>query len=168
MLLVGCTHIGPAYQAHATLKKADGTVIGSVALTQAHQKTIIPSVKIVAKIHGLRPGSKHGFHIHETGKCTPDFSAAGGHYDPGPYGKSALTNHPFHMGDLPNLIANNRGVANLAYTTNRATLSTGPLSLLNTNGSAFIVHDGPDLNTPDHPGGSRLACGVIVNGASRL
>ena len=43
-------------------------------------------------------------HLHAVGKCEPDFAAAGGHFDPGPAGNTDPdANHPFHMGDIPNL-----------------------------------------------------------------
>ena len=46
----------------------------------------------------------HGVHLHAVGKCEPDFAAAGGHFDPGPAGNmDPDANHPFHMGDIPNL-----------------------------------------------------------------
>ena len=54
------------------------------------------------EVTGLTPG-KHGVHLHQTGKCEPDFTAAGGHFDPGPASNTDPdANHPFHMGDLPN------------------------------------------------------------------
>ena len=39
---------------------------------------------IQARLTGV-PEGWHGFHIHETGACDPDFAAAGGHYDPNRY-----------------------------------------------------------------------------------
>ena len=48
----------------------------------------------------------HGVHLHAVGKCEPDFTAAGGHFDPGPAGNmDPDANHPFHMGDIPNLMS---------------------------------------------------------------
>jgi Cu-Zn family superoxide dismutase len=73
-------------------------------------------------------------------------------------------NHPFHMGDIPNLRANENGVAILEHRTSRITLSPGPLSIFDEDGSAIIVHVDPDLGTTGvagGAGGARLACGVI-------
>ena len=40
-------------------------------------------VHVTATLSGLKPGAKHGFHIHQFGDCTsPDGKSAGGHYDP--------------------------------------------------------------------------------------
>ena len=61
------------------------------------------------EVKGLTPGL-HGVHLHAVGKCEPDFTAAGGHFDPGPAGNpDPDANHPFHMGDIPNLEANASG-----------------------------------------------------------
>ena len=60
-------------------------------------------VDITLGVSGLKPG-KHGVHLHAVGKCEPDFAAAGGHFDPGPASNTDPdANHPFHMGDIPNL-----------------------------------------------------------------
>lgn len=124
-----------------------------------------PTVDVSARITGLTPGA-HGFHIHEVASCAPPgYTAAGGHFDPGPSGNSNPdANHPFHLGDLPNLIAGRNGVGRLRHTTSRITLSPGPLSVFDANGSAVIVHANPDQGTTGVPGGSggpRIACGVI-------
>ncbi|CAD5971720.1 Superoxide dismutase-like protein YojM [Planktothrix tepida] len=68
------------------------------------------------------------------------------------------------MGDLPNLVADANGKAVLTYTTNRVSLSPGPLSLFDEDGSAFIVHVDEDKGTTGVKGGAgggRLGCGVI-------
>lgn len=119
----------------------------------------------------LRPGL-HGIHIHEVGACTPTFGAAGGHFDPGPNGNAnPVTNHPFHMGDIPNLEVNESGVGHLNAVTSRVSLSPGDVSLFDANGSAFIIHQLEDQRTCNADpatglctgvsGGARIACGVI-------
>jgi Cu/Zn superoxide dismutase len=123
-------------------------------------------VEITATIEGLAPGA-HGFHLHAVGKCEPDFAAAGGHFDPGPAGNTdADANHPYHMGDMPNLVADASGKATLKTMTTRVTLSAGPLSVFDADGTAIIVHGNPDQGTTGAPksglsGGPRVACGVI-------
>ena len=96
---------------------------------------------------------------------------AGGHFDPGPNGNSSPdANHPFHMGDVPNLVVNEFGVGLLSYRTSRVTLSPGPVSLFHVNegtnvtDSAVILHLNEDQGTTGVTGGSgggRIACGVI-------
>jgi Cu-Zn family superoxide dismutase len=109
----------------------------------------------------------HGVHLHAVGKCTPDFAAAGGHFDPGPASNTDPdANHPYHMGDLPQISAAGSGAATMKATTTRVTLSEGPLSLFDTDGSAIILHGNPDQGITGEPksgvsGGPRVACGVI-------
>ncbi len=143
----------------------DSGVSGEVIFVQS-TRGILPTVLIVARVQGLEPGSIHGMHIHEVGQCAPTFGAAGGHFDPGPFSMSNPdANHPFHMGDLPNLVADENGVAVLEHRTSRVTLSAGPLSVFDEDGSAIIVHVAEDQGTTGVAGGAgggRLACGVIV------
>ncbi len=128
-----------------------------------------PTVEVVARIGGprtvLTPGA-HGMHIHETARCdSPGFLTANGHFDPGPNGNSSPdANHPFHMGDLPNLIVKENGRGFLKHTTSRITLSPGPLSVFDADGSAVIVHLNPDrgiTGVAGASGGPRIACGII-------
>ena len=115
----------------------------------------------------LTPGL-HGIHIHQTASCEePGFTSAGGHFDPGPYGNSTpvYENHPYHTGDLPNIEIDESGKGRLKTVTTRFSISEGPLSIFDSDGSAIIVHQLPDLlkagGTAAEAGGGRLACGVI-------
>ncbi|MEB3882305.1 superoxide dismutase family protein [Lyngbya sp. CCY1209] len=143
----------------------DSDLGGTVTLVQTQTEGILPTVEVNAEVTGLPPNTRHGFHIHETGTCEPDFGAAGGHFDPGPFGQTNPDdNHPFHMGDLPNLEADADGKAVFSHRTSRITLTRGPLSLFDDDGSAFIVHIDEDRGTTGVQGGAgggRLGCGVI-------
>jgi Cu-Zn family superoxide dismutase len=129
-----------------------------------------PGVLIVARISGptsaLAPGA-HGVHIHEVGICeAPGFTTAGSHLDLGPAGSNLPVdaNHPYHTGDVPNLIVSSLGNGFLSHISSRITLSPGPLSIFDTDGSAVIVHLNPDRGQPGvtgASGGARIACGVI-------
>ena len=160
-------------KAHADISGPPGSGISGTAVFFPLSSGILPTVQVIVTVDGLAPGTKHGFHIHENGSCadTPGppvvpFGGAGGHFDPGPFGNSTPpdTNHPFHMGDLPNLKADSNGRATFVHTTSRITLSEGPLSIFDGNGSAVIVHALEDLGTTGQPpgaGGARIACGII-------
>lgn len=158
-------------KARADIEGAPGSGISGEALfIQTNDDSILPTVKVIVFVRGLPPNTKHGIHIHENGSCadtTVPFGGAGGHFDPGPFSQSNPdTNHPFHMGDLPNLEANRFGVAILQHQTSRITLSAGPLSVFDANGSAVIVHGNPDQGITGAAGsgvsgGPRIACGVI-------
>jgi len=176
-LLGGCT---PYYtgkrdnkvQAHATITGAG--ITGEADLYEEYEGR----VRITLKLEGtaaskLTPG-RHAIHIHEIGACDP-FAAAKGHYDgnidalvnPEANVSPGLGNHPYHLGDLPNLKVNEDGKGSLYTITSRVTLSDGLNTLLDQDGSAFIVHEMedqylPDPPTKDGPGGPRIACGVIM------
>lgn len=159
-------------RARATLQGAPGSGISGVMLLKqlpTNKYSPVTNVEVTVRIKGLTPG-KHGMHIHEAGNCadtTIAFGGAGGHFDPGPFSSSnpVDANHPFHMGDLPNLEVNDEGVGWLRrYSTSRITLSAGPLSVFDTNGSAVIIHQNPDLGmtgVSGASGGPRVACGII-------
>jgi Cu-Zn family superoxide dismutase len=163
---------GGALRARAVIYGAAGSgIIGVVRFTQALTDAGLPesTVDIVARVVGLSSGL-HGIHIHEVGSCadtTAAFGGAGGHFDAGPFGNSGPDiNHPFHMGDIPNLDVDPSGVGRLRHTTSRITLSPGPLSVFDADGSAVIVHLNEDqgvtgLAGSGLSGGVRLACGVI-------
>lgn len=155
-------------KARADIKGPPGsTVTGEITLVQKKTGNL-PTVNVTVKVQGLAPNSIHGMHFHEKGLCeAPAFTTAGGHFDPGPFGMSNPdANHPFHMGDLPNLVADSKGVAVVKHTTNRITLSAGPLSIFDEDGTAIIIHQNQDMGVPGAAGsgvagGPRIACGVI-------
>jgi Cu-Zn family superoxide dismutase len=150
-------------RAHASIK-GEG-ISGTVELVESQQGSG-KIVNITLTVTGLKPGM-HGVHLHAVGKCTPDFAAAGGHFDPGPASNSDPdANHPFHMGDLPQINAPATGAATMKAATTRVTLSEGPLSLFDADGTAIILHGNPDQGITGEPksgvsGGPRVACGVI-------
>lgn len=150
--------------AHAVIK-GEG-ITGTVDFVE-HTQGTGTMVEITLTVSGVKPGL-HGVHLHAVGKCEPDFTAAGGHFDPGPAGNpDPDANHPFHMGDIPNLDVGANGRGTLKAMTTRVTLSAGPLSLFDADGSAIIVHGNPDQGITGEPksgvsGGPRIACGVIT------
>ncbi len=154
----------PVVRAHADIK-GEG-ITGRAELVERKQGTGTV-VEITVMATGLKPGL-HGVHLHAIGKCEPDFTAAGGHFDPGPAGNTDPdANHPFHMGDVPNLEAGKDGRGSLKGVTTRVTISDGPLSIFDADGTAIIIHGNPDQGITGEPksgvsGGPRVACGVFV------
>ena len=67
-------------------------------------------VLVSADITGLAPGP-HGFHIHETGRCSPDFAAAGDHFAPEGREHGYMNPSGDHAGDMPNIHAAADGTA---------------------------------------------------------
>ena len=124
-------------------------------------------VEVSLQLTGLTPG-KHGVHLHAIGKCEPDLAASGGHFDPGPASNTDPdANHPYHMGDIPNLEVGSDGRGTMKVMTTRVTLSPGPLSVFDADGTAIIIHGNEDKGTTGAPksgvsGGPRVACGVLT------
>jgi len=155
----------------------DAAISGSATLSEETTDEGIKQVTVHLKVEGLSDG-KHAVHIHETGACEP-CGAAQGHHDPGPFGQTrpdsagdevpaSDINHPYHMGDLINIEVKN-GKGSMMHTTNRITLSAGRLSILDEDGSAFIIHTNEDTYCDQESdlkkgcaGGARDACGVIT------
>ena len=147
-------------RATATLVNAAGVEVG--------RATIVPTVRgtavlINATLTKLPPGT-HAIHVHAVGKCDPpDFTSAGGHFNP--TGKQHGKDNPSgaHAGDLPNFEANAQGEATISYAVPGLTLGDGPDSLFHPGGTALVIHAAADDYKTDPAGnaGARIACGVI-------
>lgn len=147
--------------ARAQLVGADQAEYGEVIVAQGDNGLLVN-----IKAQGMSPGP-HGVHIHETGKCEgPDFKSAGGHWNPA--GKQHGFDNPqgAHAGDFFNLDIGADGTGSLEAMISGGKLSDGEIALLDEDGAAVIVHEGPDdLKTdPSGDSGGRLACGVFVRG----
>ncbi|MBA2276913.1 MAG: superoxide dismutase family protein [Chloroflexia bacterium] len=141
----------------ATLKDAAGSTVGTATLTQEFGGWVTVSVTL----DGAPPGG-HAVHVHDTGTCDSGedepFTSAGDHFNP----NGAM--HPNHAGDLGNMGTDTDGRGEHWTGSDRFTLSQGPTSLMDTDGSALIIHAGMDLemSEPEGNSGSRIACGVIT------
>ena len=116
-------------------------------------------VLVVAEILGLpvvkeRCGKDiFAFHIHGGDSCSgnlsDEFADAGTHYNP----DGCL--HPYHVGDMPPLLATDR-LAFLAFITDRFTVDE-------IVGKTVIIHESPDdfMTQPSGNAGMKIACGEI-------
>lgn len=135
---------------------AQGQEIGTAELTGTPN-----GVLIRIDVEGLPPG-QHGFHVHETGTCEPpEFTSAGGHYNPEGESHGFLTEGA-HVGDLLNLTVPGDGAVVHEALARDASLD-GENALLDDDGSALVIHAGPDDYRTDPSGqsGARIACAVV-------
>ena len=143
--------------ASAGIESPQGEAMGTVTLTQGRR-----GVLVSADLSGLAPGA-HGFHVHETGSCTPDFSAAGDHFAPEGIEHGYLNEDGHHAGDLPNIYANADGTARADFFSAAITLEAGKSnSILDGDGTAIIVHEKADTYGAEAGAGGRVGCGVIT------
>lgn len=175
-------------EAKAVLRNAAGDRMGTAKFEDEDDGVHVKLV-VDAPLTSITAGF-HGFHVHETGICDPNavnaagaaspFFTAGFHLDLAGTG-SGGTAHPAEAGDLPVLLVNDngagRGVGLARFVTSRFTIA----QLLEGNGTALIIHAGPDnyANIPSRyltgtltavdqatkdtgDAGARKACGVIA------
>jgi superoxide dismutase, Cu-Zn family len=160
-MTLACALAGTAHAAggaaRAQLKDASGKDVGTAAFSAGSGM-----VKMDLKVRGLAPGA-HGLHVHEKGACeAPDFKSAGGHFNPHGKKHGLQSDAGAHAGDLPNLLVG--ADASLTLALAGVTLDKGEKnSLLDGDGSALVIHAGPDDGKTDPAGdsGARVACGVI-------
>ena len=150
--------------ASAILTSPSGEEIGTVNLTQGPN-----GVLIAVKAQSLEPGG-HAFIVHAVGACSPDFEAAGDHFDPEDSGQGFIHSswtrrEPLgaHGGDLPNVYAASDGTVRADFFTTGISLEKGAShTVFDTDGSAFVIHEKPDAYEQEESDtGDRIACGVI-------
>jgi superoxide dismutase, Cu-Zn family len=145
--------------ANTQLRDASGQMMGTATATQSGD-----SIRV--RIEGTSlPAGAHGAHIHMTGQCTPPaFESAGGHWNPtnADHGRDAPAG--MHKGDMPNILIGTNGSGTLEYTIPNAWLSGSADAMLDADGTAVVIHAGPDDYRTDPSGnsGARIACGVFT------
>ena len=149
-----------AVEMHLVDASGVGKAIGKVTLADTPA-----GLRLTPDLSGLPPG-QHGFHVHETGNCSPAEKdgkmaagvSAGGHLDPAKTGKHLGPEGKGHLGDLPVLTVASDGTARQAVVAPR-------LKMADLHNRALMIHAGGD-NFADEPeplggGGARIACGVV-------
>lgn len=142
--------------ARAILFDTNGQAAGEAILAQGDDGLLLTLNAV-----NIKPG-EHGVHVHETGTCTaPDFKSAGGHWNPTGKQHGLESEDGSHFGDLPNLSVGEGGIGSMEATISKAVLQNGELALMDADGAAFVIHEGPDDQKTDPSGdsGSRVACG---------
>jgi superoxide dismutase, Cu-Zn family len=145
-------------QAKATLKNAAGETVGDATLTETPH-----GVLVRVNLTRAAPGA-HAFHIHETGKCEPPFTSAGGHFNPMKRQHGIENPMGMHAGDLTNIQVPSSGALTFEVVDRDVTLKPGANSLTDADGSAIVIHDKADDYKTDPAGnaGDRVICGAIT------
>ena len=152
--MMGNAMVPGGERAEAVLKTADGTQVGTAVVQQTAD-----GLQATVQVNGV-PAGKHGVHVHMTGSCeAPDFKSAGGHWNPDAKQHGIENPQGAHAGDMPNLVVGDDGTGSLTFTLQGGSFAT----LMDDDGSAFIVHAGEDDLKSDPAGdaGARYACGVF-------
>lgn len=149
----------PKYQAKAEIYNSEGRQIGRAVFFET-----VEGVRMIVEVVGI-PAGNHGIHIHEVGLCErPEFTSAGGHFNPN------IRQHGFknksgpHAGDIPNLKVEDESLAGrLEYVLTDVNLGSNKSSLLKDKGTSIVIHASYDdeLTNPSGNSGARIACGVI-------
>jgi len=151
-------------QARADIKNAEGKSVGTAALRETKN-----GVLITVNVNGL-PQGLHAVHIHAVGKCEgPDFTSAGGHFNPLNKKHGLKSPDGPHAGDLPDMYVNKDGVGRYEALMESITLNSGATSVFDTDGSAIVIHASADDNMTDPSGssGDRIACVIITKATTK-
>jgi Cu-Zn family superoxide dismutase len=146
-----------ADKAQATLKDAKGNEVGHATLFGTTGGVLI-SLDLTA----VPPGDR-AFHIHAVGKCEPPkFESAGPHFNPEEHQHGVMNPKGPHAGDMPNLHVPESGKLQIEVL--NSTVALSETSLLDTDGSAIVIHASADDYQSDPAGnaGDRIACGVVT------
>lgn len=144
--------------ATAALTNSAGQNVGSVEIVQSGAKLMLR-----ANVSGQTPG-EHGIHLHTTGKCeAPAFTTAGGHLNPSAHQHGTLNPAGPHAGDLPNLVVGPNGSGKIESPL-MGTVDSFAASVFDADGTAIVLHAGPDDYKTDPSGnsGGRVACGIML------
>jgi len=165
VLLAGCASVqqmsDAVSRAQVVMYNASGNAIGTGTVWQDKNNLVHVDIATITL-----PAGAHGIHFHQVGKCetgTSAFTTAGGHYNP--MGTEHGLSNPKgpHAGDNPDIQVPEGGAGHVTFTTNRVTLTPGPTTLLDADGSALVIHANADdqVTNPSGNSGARIACGVV-------
>lgn len=141
-----------------TVRDTYGQLVTTLTLSDAGH-----GIVITGTLDGVDPGL-HGFHLHEVGVCDPPFETAGGHFNSTGKEHGILNPDGHHLGDLPSIFMPEEGEGAIQIFAAGVTLAPDAAgSLRDEDGTAIVIHAGPDDYKTDPSGesGGRIACGVL-------
>ena len=149
-----------AQMKHVDLKDAKGNSVGMAMISPVKGG----GVSIDLDVHGLTPG-EHALHFHAVPKCEgPDFTSAGGHFNPAAKKHGMQNPEGPHAGDMMNFTVDAKGNAKTTITNKNVTMGAEPNSIYANGGTALMIHAAADDMKSDPAGnaGARIACGAIT------
>jgi Cu-Zn family superoxide dismutase len=157
--LVGTAGLS-AQMKHVDLKDAKGNSVGMAMISPAKGG----GVSIDLDVKGLPPGD-HALHFHAVPKCEgPDFTSAGGHFNPANKKHGMQNPEGPHAGDMSNFTVDAKGNAKTTIVNKNVSAGAEANSIYATGGTALMIHAAADDMKSDPAGnaGARIACGVIT------
>jgi Cu-Zn family superoxide dismutase len=141
--------------------------VGEATITDG-PKGVVVRLNLQENPSGISAGA-HGFHIHGIGRCEPPFKSAGDHFAPQKHSHGFLSKNGRHAGDMPNIHVPASGALTVEYFVPDVRLKDGKNALLDSDGSALLIHAQPDdyRSDPSGSAGDRIACGVIGGNAAK-
>lgn len=144
-------------------KSGEGQPRGTGTLTAGPHGVVVR-----LELTGLTPGW-HAVHFHQTADCSdPGLQKSGAHVQHGEKAPHGFLNPGGpDAGDLPNVWADAKGEVHAEVASTRVAADKADrerANLMDTDGSALIVHASPDdgISQPIGGAGARVACALIT------
>ncbi len=157
--------------ASAAFYDTQGKVVGQIAFAEGPH-----GVMMRVDVKGLSQGW-HGIHFHQKGDCSDGgagFKASASHVDPADIAHGLMNPKGYEVGDLSNLYGGADGRATAEFFIANVALNPGEEAaasfgegniLLDDDGFAVVIHEGPDdhQSQPIGGAGARVACAALVS-----
>jgi Cu-Zn family superoxide dismutase len=140
----------------------DTKIKGTIHFYESNKNKILIDIDL----SGFKKNSIHGIHIHEAGDLTDNCMGACSHFNPTNQLHGGINSKIRHVGDLGNIIADNKGIIKVKLEDNIIKLRGNKFNII---GRSVVIHEDADDNglggfddslTTGHSG-KRLSCAVI-------